>query len=136
MKRQKDYIKAVQAKLPEGWTKRDIRAFLVAQAEAAEECLSQGPSWDRAIVVPGLVKIWAAHVSAKPGRRARNPATGALMRLPAEPARLKTRVRLLLRMKRAVTSLKRNPPRGSVTAMPPAVVVPKRKDRYHREPVI
>jgi hypothetical protein len=33
-----EYINAIQGRLP-GWTKKDIRGFLVAQAEAVQGCL-------------------------------------------------------------------------------------------------
>jgi hypothetical protein len=127
MRRQSDYINVIHRRLPEGWTKKDVKVFLRAQADAVEECLSQrGRPWDRAVIIPGLVKVYAKLVAAKPERRAKNPATGAWMMLGAVPEHLKARAKVLARVVRAV-----NPP--PVVSRPTAVV---QRDRYHREPVI
>ena len=126
MRRQSDYVRAIQQRLPD-WTKKDIREFLRAQAGAAVECLSTGRRWDRAVIVPGLVKVFAAGVPAKPQRQVKNPATGKPMTLQAEPEHMKAVARVLARVKVAV-----NPP-PIVPEGPPVVV---KRDRYHREPVI
>lgn len=135
MRRQGDYVNVLHRRLP-GWTKRDIRAFLRAQAGAIEACLNQEGArpWDRAVIIPGVVKVYAKLVEAKPERRARNPATGVLMRLPAEPKHMKARVKALARVKRAAGQVVVK--RESKLAGPPAVLTPKRKSRYEREPVI
>lgn len=52
-------------------------------------------------VLPGLIKLQAVAVPAKPKRKARNPFTGEDVLVPAKPATTKLKARILKKLKEA-----------------------------------
>jgi len=76
-------------------TKTHVRAFLTAINTVAGKTLRKEGSF----VLPGVVKFVLAKVPAKPERKARNPATGAVMMVPPKPPSKKLKARFLKAIK-------------------------------------
>jgi hypothetical protein len=128
MRTKKQYVTAIQG-LMTGVPRALIEEVLKAQEIVVGRTLGTGKPSDRVITVPGVVKLMARLQEAKPERRARNPATGHMMVIRAQPAHIKIKARFPVTLKRAV---------GEKLYIPkPAMVEkPRRLSRYERPPVI
>jgi len=88
-------IADLAAEMP-GTTKTHVRAFLNALEAVAAKTLK---AKDGKFMIPGILKILVVKVSPKPERKARNPATGAVMTVPAKAAGKRLKARFLKRLK-------------------------------------
>jgi len=78
---------------------KDVRALLAALEETIHASISKkGP---RTFVLPGVLKITAVAVPAKPARKGTNPFTGEPTTFKAKPATVKVKVRPMKKLKDA-----------------------------------
>jgi nucleoid DNA-binding protein len=85
-----------------GAAAKDVRAVIAALEETIHASISKkGP---RTFVLPGLLKITAVAVPAKPARKGVNPFTGEPTTFKAKPATVKVKVRPMKRLKDAATA--------------------------------
>ena len=81
---------------------KQVRAVMAALEAAIHSSLSKkGP---RVFVLPGVLKVTAVAVPAKPKRKGINPFTGIEQMFKAKPATVKVKVRALKKLKDAATS--------------------------------
>lgn len=92
----------------EGTTKTHVRAFLAALNTVAGKTLKK----EGKFVLPGVVKFVLVKVPAKPERKARNPATGAIMTVPPKAASKKLKARFLKAIKVEVGQLPPTQPKA------------------------
>lgn len=85
-----------------GAAAKDVRAVIAALEETIRASISRkGP---RTFVLPGIVKITAVAVPAKPARQGVNPFTGEATVFKAKPATMKVKVRPMKRLKDAAAA--------------------------------
>jgi len=85
-----------------GAAAKDVRAVIAALEETIRASIGKrGP---RTFVLPGLLKITAVAVPAKPARKGVNPFTGEETVFKAKPASVKVKVRPMKRLKDAATA--------------------------------
>jgi nucleoid DNA-binding protein len=85
-----------------GAAAKDVRAVIAALEETIRASISKkGP---RTFVLPGILKITAVAVPAKPARKGINPFTGEETVFKAKPATVKVKVRPMKKLKDAATS--------------------------------
>lgn len=130
MRTKKQYVAAIQA-LMTGVPRLLIEEVLKAQETVVGRTLGSGKPSDRVITVPGVVKLMAKVQAAKPERRARNPATGKMMVIQAQPATVKVKARFPASLKRAAGEKLFRVGERSEPAKPA-----RRLSRYERTPVI
>jgi nucleoid DNA-binding protein len=81
---------------------KDVRALLAALEETIRASINKkGP---RTFVLPGVLKITAVAVPAKPARKGTNPFTGEPTTFKAKPATVKVKVRPMKKLKDAATA--------------------------------
>jgi len=80
---------------------KDIRAVLAALEETVQGSVSKKGAG--AFTLPGLLKITAVSVPAKPKRKGINPFTGQEQVFAAKPASVKLKVRALKKLKDAAS---------------------------------
>lgn len=85
----------------DGTTKTHVKAFLNAMMLVCGKTLKK----DGKFVVPGIAKLVLVKVGPKPERKARNPATGATMIVPAKAASKKLKARFVKALKVTVGQL-------------------------------
>jgi len=85
----------------DGTTKTHVKAFLNALNLVCGKTLKK----DGKFVVPGIAKLLLVKVPPKQERKARNPATGATMTVPAKPASKKLKARFVKALKVTVGQL-------------------------------
>jgi nucleoid DNA-binding protein len=85
-----------------GAAAKDVRAVIAALEETIRA--SVGKKGPRTFVLPGLLKITAVAVPAKPARKGVNPFTGEETVFKAKPASVKVKVRPMKRLKDAATA--------------------------------
>lgn len=85
----------------DGTTKVQVRAFLNAMTSVCGKTLKK----EGAFVIPGVAKVLLVKVGPKPERKARNPATGATMTVPAKAASKKLKARFVKALKVTVGQL-------------------------------
>jgi nucleoid DNA-binding protein len=124
-----------------GVTKAEIRMVLKAQEQAILECLKNGivgvggsRLYCRTVIIPGVVKLSVVPTPSREGRYGLNPATGSRIVIPSRPVGYRLKARFLAKAKRAV-GIKIKPRYGKLDESPP-LLVPPRKNRYSRDPVI
>jgi nucleoid DNA-binding protein len=103
-------------------TKATIRAFLKALEAVSCKSLKK----DGAVTIPGLVKLLVLKVGSKPERKARNPATGKEMIVPAKGPGKKLKARFVRSLKVGVGQIAA-PPKKASTAKPAAAKPAKAK---------
>jgi nucleoid DNA-binding protein len=81
---------------------KDVRAVMAALEGAIHASVSKKGAGQ--FVLPGLLKITAVNVPAKPKRKGINPFTGLEAVFAAKPATIKVKVRPMKRLKDAATS--------------------------------
>lgn len=85
-------------------TKTQVKEFLEALKATAVKTLSK----EGAFTLPDLVKIVVVKTSAKPEREARNPATGAKIKVAAKPSGKKLKARFVKYLKGEVGQVARS----------------------------
>lgn len=96
-------ISAVHERM-DGVTKTQVKEFLEAlKATAVKTLIKEG-----VFTFPDLVKIVVVKTSAKPERLARNPATGAQIKVPAKPTGKKLKARFVKYLKGEVGQIPRS----------------------------
>ena len=85
-----------------GAAAKDVRAVIAALEETIRASI--GKKGPRTFVLPGLLKITAVAVPAKPARKGVNPFTGEETVFKAKPASVKVKVRPMKRLKDAATT--------------------------------
>ena len=85
-----------------GAAAKDVRAVIAALEETIRASI--GKKGPRTFVLPGLLKITAVAVPAKPARKGVNPFTGEETVFKAKPASVKVKVRPMKRLKDAATA--------------------------------
>jgi len=85
----------------DGTTKTHVKAFLNALNLVCGKTLKK----ENQFTVPGIAKLILVKVGPKPERKARNPATGAQMTVPAKPASKKLKARFVKALKVTVGQL-------------------------------
>ncbi len=85
-----------------GAAAKDVRAVIAALEETIRASI--GKKGPRTFVLPGLLKITAVAVPAKPARKGINPFTGEETVFKAKPASVKVKVRPMKRLKDAATT--------------------------------
>lgn len=81
---------------------KDVRAVMAALEAAIHASI--GKKGAGMFVLPGILKITAASVAAKPKRKGINPFTGQETVFAAKPATVKVKVRPMKKLKDAATS--------------------------------
>jgi nucleoid DNA-binding protein len=81
---------------------KDVRAVLAALEAAAHASISKKGAGQ--FVLPGLLKITAVNVPAKPKRKGVNPFTGEPTTFAAKPATVKVKARPMKKLKDAALS--------------------------------
>src|SRR5512135_2871352 len=85
-----------------GAAAKDVRAVIAALEDTIRASISKkGP---RTFVLPGLLKVTAVAVPAKPARKGINPFTGEETVFKAKPATVKVKVRPMKKLKDAATA--------------------------------
>jgi nucleoid DNA-binding protein len=128
MRTKKQYVAAIQ-ELMTGVPRALIEEVLKAQERVVQRALSTGPKVGRVITVPGVVTIFSTPQPWRPERRARNPATGKMMVIPAKAASVKLKTKTPVSLRRAAGERIIGDPE-------PEVLKPRRLSRYERPPVI
>lgn len=85
-----------------GVAKKDVRAVMTALEGTIHASISKKGAGR--FVLPGLLKITAVNVPAKPKRKGINPFTGQETVFAAKPATVKVKVRPMKKLKDAATS--------------------------------
>ena len=93
-------------------TKTTIRAFLKALEAVSCKSLKK----DGAVTIPGLVKLLVLKVGSKPERKARNPATGKEMIVPAKGPGKKLKARFVRSLKVGVGQIAAPPKKAAKPA--------------------
>ncbi|MEA9555245.1 HU family DNA-binding protein [Xanthomonas nasturtii] len=78
---------------------KDVRAVLASLEATAHSSLNKKGAGS--FTLPGMLKLTAVHVPAKPKRKGINPFTKEEQTFPAKPASLKVKARLLKKLKDA-----------------------------------
>lgn len=81
---------------------KDVRAVMAALEAAIHASI--GKKGAGVFVLPGVLKITAVHVPAKPKRKGINPFTGQEAVFAAKPATMKVKVRPMKKLKDAATA--------------------------------
>lgn len=88
----------------DGATKTQVKEFLEALKATAVKTLTKSGTF----TLPDLVKIVLVNTNAKPERMARNPATGAQIKVAAKPAGKKLKARFVKYLKGEVGQVPRS----------------------------
>jgi nucleoid DNA-binding protein len=91
-------VAAIAEKMEDKTTKTQVKAFLEALRDTASKTLSK----EGAFVIPDVVKLVLVKTPARPERMARNPATGAPIKVAAKPAGKKLKARFVKHLKEKV----------------------------------